>query len=266
MKTKLLLPAFFSVAIVTGAFSNHTRTALSLRMFDGRPVSVLVDGVPHGGLCIQHEILNLSPGIHRLKVFAVQHHPFGWQGRMTPVFRGNVEILEGYEVIAVIRHFNTLVIEDYQALYVPPVTPPCPAPGYLPGYLPFPPNNGFYGTTCENRNTGTGWNDWNNPCSYSGWGYKMPMNQHDFTQLLRVLESKSFESTRQEIALSALGSNYFTSEQVRQMLNVFSFESTKTEVAKRAYDKVVDPDRFYIVFDSFTFESSIDDLLVSLGK
>ena len=90
------------------------------------------------------------------------------------------------------------------------------------------------------------------------------MHPDDFNQLLGVIESKSFESTKQQIALGAISNSYFTSEQIRQMLNVFTFESTKIEVAKKAYDKVVDPEKFYVVYNSFTFESSIDNLQASI--
>lgn len=90
------------------------------------------------------------------------------------------------------------------------------------------------------------------------------MQQNDFNQLMSVMESKSFESSKQQIAAGALGNNYFTSEQIRQMLNVFTFESTKIAVAKKAYDRVVDPEKFYVVYNSFTFESSIDDLQASI--
>ncbi len=270
MKTKLLLTAIFSLSIIINALANHVNTVLNLRMFDGRPISVTVDGVPQGAVCTEQVIRNLAPGFHRLKIFAIQRHPFGWNGSMTPVFRGSIEIFDGYATYAVIQRWNTLVVEDYEALFVPPMSPACPSNGHLPGYSPypsgtnFPPgNNGFQGSNCSNSDyNGNGWNNWDN----HGTGFRHPMSQDDFNQLLRIIESKSFESTKQEIAMGAIGYNYFKSEQVRQMLNLFSFESTRIEVAKRAYDKVVDPDRFYLVYDAFSFESSINDLQASLGR
>lgn len=269
MKSRLLLTTVFTLALTGSAFANHIRTALNLRMFDGRPISVLVDGIPHGTVASQQEILNLAPGIHRLKVFAVQQHPFGWNhGAMVPVFRGNVEVFSDYATYSFIDRFGTLVIEDYEALYCEPVPPACPMHGHLPGYAPYPanpqhpiPGGGFPGSNCSLPGAGfnSGWNDnsWNN-------NYRMPMQQNDFNQLMSVMESKSFESSKQQIAAGALGNNYFTSEQIRQMLNVFTFESTKIAVAKKAYDRVVDPEKFYVVYNSFTFESSIDDLQASI--
>ena len=272
MKSKLLHTAVFSLALISNIIASPIHTVLNLRMFDGRPISILVDGIPHGTVASQQEVLNLTPGMHRLKVFAVQQHPFGWNhGAMIPVFRGNVEIFSDYAAYAFIDRFGKLVIEDYEALYCEPVPPACPAHGHLPGYSPYQnntqfPNNGggFHGSTCShpgNGNNGGGWgnNGWNN-------NYRAPMHQDDFNQLLGVIESKSFESTKQQIALGAISNSYFTSEQIRQMLNVFTFESTKIEVAKNAYDRVIDPEKFYVVYNSFTFESSIDNLQASLGR
>jgi len=259
MRTKLLLASIFLTAAYASSGARHVSTALHLRMFDGRPISVMVDGLPRGTAASQHEILNLSPGIHRLKVFAVQYHPFGWQGSMIPVFRGRVEVFEGFATIAVIQRWNSLVIEDYEALYAEPVQPPCAPPVYLPSPCgaQYPVNNsGYCGSDCANYSAGF---------FHPGAGFRYPMSQDDFNQLLRVIGAKTFESTRQEIALGAISSNYFTSEQVRQILKTFSFETTKIEVAKRAYNRVVDPDKYYVVYDAFTFESSINDLQASLG-
>lgn len=269
MKSKLLLTSVLTLVITGSTFANHARTAFNLRMFDGRPFSVMVDGVSYGTVASQQEILNLAPGIHRIKVFAVQQHPFGWNhGAMTPVFRGNVEIFSDYAAYTFIDRFGKLIVEDYEALYCEPVPTTCPTAGHLPGYTPYPnnpqfpgSNGGFQGSTCSfpgNGNNG-GWHDnnWNN-------NYRMPMHQDDFSQFVNTLESKAFESSKQQIALGTILNNYFTSEQVRQMLNVFSFESTKIEVAKKAYDRVIDPEKFYVVYNSFTFESSIDDLQASI--
>lgn len=271
MKSKLLLTAVLTLTLIGSTYANPVHTALNLRMFDGRPITVMVDGIPHGTVASQQEILNLAPGMHRIKVFAVQQHPFGWNhGAMVPVFRGNVEIFTDYAVIAFVDRFGKLVVEDYEALYCEPVPPACPMHGHLPGYAPYPATpqypqqgGGFHGSQCNLPGTGNtgGWNNngWNNNSNY-----RMPMHQNDFSQLLSVMESKSFESSKQQIALGALGNNYFTSEQIRQMLNVFTFESTKIDVAKKAYDRVVDPEKFYVVYNSFTFESSIDNLQASI--
>lgn len=266
MKT-ILLSTVLLVALISTAIAGPVHTVLNLRMFDGRPITVMVDGVQRGAVASQHEIINLTPGVHRLRIYSVQHHPFGWNGgAMVPVFRGNVEIFADYAVYTFIDRYGKLVVEDYEAMFCEPA--PAPIGSCGTGMLPLLPNH----PTGGNWNNGGGWNNnnggnWNN--NNGGWNqggnYRTPMHQEDFRQLLSVIESKSFESTKQQIAMGALDSNYFTSAQIGEMLDRFTFESTKVEVAKRAYERVIDQDKFYLVYNSFTFESSITDL-VSLKR
>jgi hypothetical protein len=86
------------------------------------------------------------------------------------------------------------------------------------------------------------------------------MDQQNFQFLLCSIDKACFESTKEDIAETALISNYFTSEQVRAIMNAFTFESTKLDFAKHAYAKVIDPQMYFLVNDAFTFESSICDL------
>lgn len=86
------------------------------------------------------------------------------------------------------------------------------------------------------------------------------MDQQSFQYLLCSIEKSSFESTKEDIAETALISNYFTSQQVLAIMNAFTFESTKLDFAKHAYAKVIDPQNYFMVNSAFTFESSICDL------
>lgn len=264
MKT-ILLSTVLLLAVISSTIAAPVHTVLNLRMYDGRPITVIVDGVQRGAVASQHEIINLNPGIHSLRIYSAQR-PFGWSaGPMTLVFRGNVEVFRDYAVYTFIDRFGKLVVEDYEAMFCEPS--PAPVGSYGPGQFPLLPthpagghwsnNGGWNNNTGGNWNTGGGWNQ--------GGNYRTPMHPEDFRQLLSVIESKTFESTKQQIANGALDSNYFTSAQIGEMLNKFTFESTKVEVAKRAYDRVVDQDKFYLVYNSFTFESSINDL-VSLKR
>jgi hypothetical protein len=82
----------------------------------------------------------------------------------------------------------------------------------------------------------------------------------DFDQLLFTLSTRSFERTRLDIARQAASCNYFTSSQVRRLLECFTFESTKLEFAKTAYAHTVDPGNYFRVSDALTFDSSVCEL------
>ncbi len=86
------------------------------------------------------------------------------------------------------------------------------------------------------------------------------MSDQQFNSLKASIQSKSFDSSKLTIAEQAASSNYFTSEQVYEIAQLFDFESTKLDFAKYAYPKVVDKGNYYVVNNAFTFESSITDL------
>ena len=86
------------------------------------------------------------------------------------------------------------------------------------------------------------------------------MTSCDFEQLRSTLYGRNFESTRLDIALQAASCNYFTSAQVRQLLECFTFESTRLEFAKAAYSRTVDRNNFYLVSAAFTFDSTVCEL------
>ncbi len=87
-----------------------------------------------------------------------------------------------------------------------------------------------------------------------------PMSDYDFGLLRETIRSKSFDSTRLQVAKQALDSRRLTSLQVRELMDLMWFESTKLDLAKFAYHRVVDKERFFLVNDAFSFSSSIDEL------
>ncbi len=91
-------------------------------------------------------------------------------------------------------------------------------------------------------------------------GCPYPMTPQDFSGIKSSIMSKSFESTKLEIAKQVLGQRCMTSAQVAELIRVFDFESTRLDFAKFAYGRTFDIGNYYMVNDSFTFESSISDL------
>ena len=85
------------------------------------------------------------------------------------------------------------------------------------------------------------------------------MNPGTFNHLRRAVRSANFESTREQIARSAVSGNRINSRQLSQLLQEFSFESTRLRFAKWAYPYVTDRERIFTIYDSFSFDSSIRD-------
>lgn len=88
----------------------------------------------------------------------------------------------------------------------------------------------------------------------------LAMDPGSFCQLRETIHRASFESTKLSIFRQAMAYNYFTSQQVLQLMNEFCFESYRLDVAKMAYCKTVDPGNYYVVNNAFSFSSSVNEL------
>ena len=86
------------------------------------------------------------------------------------------------------------------------------------------------------------------------------MHQNDFAQLKATVAKASFESTRLSVLKQALPYNFFTTQQVSEMMSQFWFESSKLEVAKMMYPKTVDQYNYYVINNQFSFSSSVNAL------
>ena len=96
-------------------------------------------------------------------------------------------------------------------------------------------------------------------------GCPMPMAPGDFESAKSSISSKSFESTKLEIAKQIIGSNCVVADQVKQIMQLFDFEASKLEFAKFAYGHTYDKGNYFKVNDAFEFESSVSDLNNYIG-
>lgn len=92
------------------------------------------------------------------------------------------------------------------------------------------------------------------------------MDAGSFAALNSSIQNSSFDSDKvKAIGTAARSGNYFTCAQVVSLLAHLSFDSDKVEAAATLYPYVVDPKNWFMVFDTFTFDSSRDDLRSRLG-
>jgi len=255
MKTKFLRSIILTTSIAFSASAAYSSSVLNVRLADGRPLVISVDGIRQQGFSKMQRVDYLTPGFHRIKVLTIQRHPFGLFPVTRVVYEGGIRIAPNSEIFAIVNRYHHLVIEDvvvFNPIVPDPIAPDVPR---HPGNYPAP--TGLCETVTEI--------DHYNDQGYHDDSYQRYMNQADFMQLIGVIGSKTFESTRSSIARQALQNNYFTSGQIVQLLEVFTFESTRVEMAELAYERVVDPNNYYLVFDAFTFESSIHHLQANMN-
>lgn len=90
--------------------------------------------------------------------------------------------------------------------------------------------------------------------------YSRSMSDFDFSQAKETLRKEWFENTRMTTAKQIIDRNYFTSQQVKELLLLFTFENNRLEIAKYAYGRTVDKKNYFIVNDAFTFNNNKEKL------
>lgn len=95
---------------------------------------------------------------------------------------------------------------------------------------------------------------------YNDYRNSRTISDREFDYVLQSIQTEWRESNKMESARHIITTNYFTSDQVKQMIQLFSFENNKLELAKLAYKKTVDPENYQCVFNTFYFSSSKAEL------
>ena len=91
------------------------------------------------------------------------------------------------------------------------------------------------------------------------------MGSLDFERYLAAIKSKTFEDSKLKTAKAPLRGQYLNAEQIGMVMKAFDFEATRLDFAVLAHPRCVDPSNYYLIYDAFDFELSIDELEEALG-
>jgi len=86
------------------------------------------------------------------------------------------------------------------------------------------------------------------------------MQPSEVDRLLNILKDRPFDDDKLTLARQALGNSTFYAEDLKRVLDQFTYDSKKLELAKQLYRNVYDPHNFYVVYDSFRFDSDRREL------
>jgi hypothetical protein len=86
------------------------------------------------------------------------------------------------------------------------------------------------------------------------------MTDNDFAQAKESLRREWFENSRLTAAKQIIDQDYFTSQQVKEMVLLFTFENNRLDIAKYAYGKTVDKGNYFMLNDAFTFNNNKEAL------
>jgi hypothetical protein len=90
----------------------------------------------------------------------------------------------------------------------------------------------------------------------------VPMTNANFTKLLQTVKAKWSQSSKVSAIKSSIATkaNYFSTDQVGELLLLVSSEANRLELAKLAYPKVTDPLNYYDVADLFNTQANKDNI------
>jgi hypothetical protein len=114
----------------------------------------------------------------------------------------------------------------------------------------------------NDRNDGYGTNGgYGNNGSYgNGTNFGKTLSDVEFDRVLDNISRERSESNMMKSATQIINTNYLTSEQVKEMVQLFSSENNKLSLAELAYDRTVDKRNYFVVNDVFSYNSSKDEL------
>lgn len=237
---KLSLLIVLMIAIVSvKAHGNHSiKSDFNLKLWNNSSFKIIVDNNHYNNENF-FKLNNIQPGIHHVKVIKRKKNAHGY-GMFTQVlYNGTVNIPRNSRVLATVtpnRKLSLKIIKKHKG-----------------GQYHNQHNHNQCVSTCG-QTTGNNWG--NNQCS----NYYNIMSQHSFNQLINTMNNASFDSRKMNIAKQAIQQNNFSTEQVIALVNQFTFDSSRLKLAKLAYLKTVDKENYFLVNNSFTFNSSVNQL------
>jgi hypothetical protein len=99
------------------------------------------------------------------------------------------------------------------------------------------------------------------PNSYPGNGVTTyVMTPQDVNSLLQSVQRQSFDDNKLPILREALRESAIESEDLKRILSTLTYDRNRVELAKYAYPRIADPQRFYLVYEAFDFQTSAQEL------
>ena len=90
--------------------------------------------------------------------------------------------------------------------------------------------------------------------------YPFAMNPQDYDAAYQMISDESFDSSKLTLAEQVVSTNPMSASQILGICKLFSFESNKLEFAKYAYEYCVDRNKYFLLNEAFTYESSKREL------
>ncbi|MEN9339623.1 MAG: hypothetical protein RIQ62_935 [Bacteroidota bacterium] len=274
------------LCVVIPSFASWKRAMLRVKHELGRNISIEIDGRRYNKMSRSLTVEDVTPGRHRVRIFKYNTNGHGYStGKL--IYQGMIEVRPGRIYYCIVNEGNLDVeenccIDDYghwnqNDSWEPREKWERPSYGQDDDpELSWNNNNSWNQNDNRGNHNNNQGNHSNNQGSYNNnqgnyndnqWdNYNGQMSEGRFSELIAQIRKASFENSKTSVAKQALKTNRITCKQLLAILNEFSFESTKLQFAKDAYKSVTDKNNYFLINDTFTFQSSKDDLLEFLER
>jgi len=132
---------------------------------------------------------------------------------------------------------------------------------------PYNGNSGQWDPNYGTNNQG-GYNG-NNQSQYGnnqGNAYGNVMSNQMFNAFLQVVKTTKFGDDKVSVIKQQLRNSMVTSAQVKALIEALPYDKDRLDVAKFAYGKCVDPNNYFVIFPSFQFQNSAQELRDYISK
>lgn len=243
----LLVLLCCAAAVWAGPWYN---AMLRIREERGRAISVIIDGVRQNTIS-NNLTVNVAPGMHRIQIVRYNTNGYGYNNGVL-AYQGNINVMPGY--IYYITTFNQAIDVEENCC--------------LDNYGHWNHNDHWFNPgPVDNWNNNQQWNQHPHPypqppINNNTWNnYHGILTHGRYMEIINQMRRNSFETSKNTFATTAIRDVRLNTEQMIGILNEFSFESTKLKFAKENYTRITDPKNYFRVANTFTFQSSKDDLM-----
>lgn len=239
MKKIFTLIAFALTVFMAQAARNDGK--LTITHLGYQDIVIEVDGRTYNTNENYVSIDNIAPGNHTVKLYALMGSGNGGGIQRTSrqlLYSGKVRIKPQYHVDIVVNRFGKALVDEMVM------------------------DNRYDREYADNNNRGNDRGDgYGRGGRDRGRGDRyQPMNGTAFADMLTLLQRERIDNTRMVLTKQIADQQYFTTSQVKQLLQLYAFESSRLEIAKYLYPKTVDSENYFLVYDVFTFGSTKENL------
>jgi hypothetical protein len=261
-------------------FAGISDSRITITNLSNQQIQVDIDGKRYNNRVNGDENLVLVPsipaGYHTIKIYTVtivgnDTRPGMAPKKLTLLFQRNFSLKAQFHTDILINRFGKVMVDELSMNdrnYVDMEGPSRPGNGngnnggWNNGNGNGNGNGGGIGNGNNGNNGNGGWNNGNGNGGGIGNGNNgpRPMADQSFANFRDVLVKERVDASRVTIAKQVIAQNYFTTEQIKQIVQLFSFDNYKLDIAKYAYPNVLNRQDYFIIYEVFSFSSSKEDL------